>query len=188
MLFDFIDTTSATAWRVRCTHATPGGARGSLETKEQPRRSVRTRSSRPIASRREVVDQRPTPPRRSSRGGAHLRRVVHRLFAAECGHGVSPLTRPRARCTLGLAEGVGFEPAERSLNAQRFSRPTGVLPLTCLLATVWTGQGTARAPAAGPARRTRRPRHPQLEKNARKNTRCGGYGSELRFLGPRDGP
>jgi len=110
------------------------------------------------------------------------------LFAAECGHGVSPLTRPRARCTLGLAEGVGFEPTERSLNAQRFSRPTGVLPLTCLLATVWTGQGTARAPAAGPARRTRRPRHPQLEKNARKNTRCGGYGSELRFLGPRDGP
>src|SRR5205814_265976 len=112
----------------------------------------------------------------------------NRLFAAECGHGVSPLTRPRARCTLGLAEGVGFEPTERSLNAQRFSRPTGVLPLTCLLATVWTGQGTARAPAAGPARRTRRPRHPQLEKNARKNTRCGGYGSELRFLGPRDDP
>src|SRR5205814_254529 len=65
----------------------------------------------------------------------------NRLFAAECGHGVSPLTRPRARCTLGLAEGVGFEPTERSLNGQRFSRPTGVLPLTCLLATVMDGLG-----------------------------------------------
>jgi len=59
---------------------------------------------------------------------------------------LTQLCRPSS---IVLAEGVGFEPTKRWLNVQRFSRSTGVPPLTCLLATVWTGQGTARAPAAG---------------------------------------
>ena len=48
----------------------------------------------------------------------------------------------------------------------------------------------ATQPSPGSSRPDARPhpRHPQLEKNARRNTRCGGYGSELRCRGPRDGP
>jgi hypothetical protein len=37
------------------------------------------------------------------------------------------------------------------------------------------------------ARRPPPPQHPQLEKNAGRNTWCGGHGSEVRCRGPRDG-